>query len=252
VIVTTSGMDLISGVPTCTAPQQQQVDTSGTTFSGSCTNGAGLLGNAADLAVKRDANAPLTPTFVGGPADGGSYNFGSVPAAPTCSSSDTMSGLASCVVTGYSASVGGHSLTATATDNAGNTAMSGRSYTVLAWLLKGFYQPVDMPVVGGPIVWNTVKNGSTVPLKFEVFSGSTELTDVAAIKSFAVNQVSCANSSYEDVIELTTTGGTVLRYDSTGGQFVQNWQTPKKAGNCYSVTMTTQDLSSITAWFKLK
>ena len=40
------------------------------------------------------------------------------------------------------------------------------SYTVLAWEVRGFYQPTDMGDV-----WNTVKNGATVPLKFEVFAG---------------------------------------------------------------------------------
>ncbi len=40
--------------------------------------------------------------------------------------------------------------------------------------MKGFYAPVD---VNG--VLNTVKGGSTVPLKFEVFAGSTELTDTS-------------------------------------------------------------------------
>lgn len=164
-----------------------------------------------------------------------------------------MSGLAGCAVTGYSSEVGGHALTATATDNAGNPSPSTRTYTVLAWTMKGYYQPVDMPVVGGPNVWNTVKAGSTVPLKFEIFSGATELTDVAAVSGFSVRQVGCTDTTYVDEIELTTTGGTVLRYDSTGGQFIQNWQTPKKAGNCYSVTTSAQDnTSSITAWFKLK
>ena len=52
--------------------------------------------------------------------------------------------------------------------------------------------------------------------------------------------------------ELTTTGGTTLRYDSVAGQFIQNWQTPKKPGACYTVTMTTLDRSSISANFKLK
>jgi hypothetical protein len=33
-------------------------------------------------------------------------------------------------------------------------------------------------------VWNTVKGGSTVPLKFEIISGATELTNTSSIKSF--------------------------------------------------------------------
>ena len=50
----------------------------------------------------------------------------------------------------------------------------------------------------------------------------------------------------------TTTGGTALRYDSTAGQFIQNWQSPKVAGKCYAVTMTAQDSSTVTAYFKTK
>jgi hypothetical protein len=195
-----------------------------------------------------DLSDPTGVAFSGGPADGGSYVFGSVPAAPTCSATDAISGLAGCAVTGYSTAVGSHTMTATATDHAGRTASIVRRYTVLAWTLRGFTAPVDM---GG--VWNSVKNGATVPLKFEVFAGGTELTDTAAVAGFAVKGVACPGaSSVTDDIELTTTGGTVLRYDAVGGQFIQNWQTPKKPGACYAVTMTTADGSAITANVKLK
>ena len=51
---------------------------------------------------------------------------------------------------------------------------------------------------------------------------------------------------------MVTTGGTTLRYDSTAGQFIQNWQTPKAAGTCYLVTMWTDDGSSLLTNFKLK
>ena len=153
-----------------------------------------------------------------------------------------------CIRDSYSTAVGTHTLTATATDAVGNTATETRTYTVAAWTLSGFFQPVDM---GG--VWNTVKNGSSVPLKFKVFAGSTELTDTSAVAGFTVKGVACPSATAAtDDIELTTTGGTSLRYDSTGGQFVQNWQTPKKPGACYQVTMTTQDGSTLSALFKLK
>jgi hypothetical protein len=52
--------------------------------------------------------------------------------------------------------------------------------------------------------------------------------------------------------EVTTTGGTILRYDTTAGQFIQNWKTPTSRGTCHKVTMTTDDGSTITALFKLK
>ena len=116
-----------------------------------------------------------------------------------------------------------------------------------AWTLNGFYQPVDM---SGTL--NVVKGGSTVPLKFEVFAGQTELTETSVVTSFTQTKIACETSVPTDVIEVTTTGGTSLRYDTTGGQFIQNWKTPKLPGKCYQVTMTIQDGSSLSALFKLK
>jgi len=197
--------------------------------------------------VDVDLTAP-TITWNNGPVGGGSYYFGFVPAEPTCTADDSLSGAASCVVTGYGTGVGTHVMSATAYDNAGNKKVETRTYTVLAWTLNGFYRPVEMGKL------NTVKGGSTVPLKFNVYAGSTELTDVSVVASFKVLRVSCADMSAlpEDPIDVVSTGGTVLRYDATGGQFIQNWQTPRIASSCWIVTMTTDDGSKISADFKLK
>jgi hypothetical protein len=93
-----------------------------------------------------------------------------------------------------------------------------------------------------------------VPLKFELFKGTTELTDTSAIKQpLQAQKVSCISGAPEDLIEeLTATGGTSLRYDATGGQFIYNWKTPTGAGTCYKVTVTAQDGSTLSAYFKLK
>ena len=153
----------------------------------------------------------------------------------------------SCTVSGYGTTVGPHTVSATATDNAGNSASVSRTYTVLAWTLTGFFQPVDM---GG--VFNVVKGGSTVPLKFRIYAGTTELTDVAHVKSLKHGLVACDATAPNDDIETVATGGTSLRYDTTGGQFIYNWKTPATPGKCYSVTMTTQDGSTLNAYFKMK
>lgn len=197
--------------------------------------------------VKIDRTDPLV-SLSGGPADGGSYTWGSVPAAPTCDASDALSGLAgACSVSGYSTAVGDHTVTATAIDRAGNSAIQQLTYTVEPWHLTGFYQPVD------PGKINTVKAGSTVPLKFEVFAGDTEMTSTTAVKSFTATPYTCTAGLPEDTVDITTTGGTTLRYDTTAGQFVQNWQTPKSgSGTCYKVTTTTSDGTKLTALFKLK
>jgi MBG domain (YGX type)/YDG domain len=139
--------------------------------------------------------------------------------------------------------------TLTATNYAFTTFHNG-TLTIISWTLTGFYQPVDMP---NPLpIWNTVKGGSTVPLKFEIFAGSVERSDVGSVKSFTQAKVACDATAPTDDLEFTTTGGTSLRYDATAGQFIQNWQTPKLAGQCYMVTMTTQDNSKLVAFFKLK
>ena len=130
-----------------------------------------------------------------------------------------------------------------------NLAYTPSTLTISPWSLTGFFQPVDMPT--GGMVLNSIKGGQTVPLKFQVFAGGIEQIDVSAVKSFLLNEVSCPTTPTIDEIELTSTGGTVLRY--TGGQFIQNWQTPKTAGKCYRVTVTAADnFSTLMAYFKTK
>lgn len=206
------------------------------------------------VSFKIDQTPPTNVQFVGGSiTDGGSYYFGFIPDGPTsCTAEDATSGFDHCDISGGGSTVGSHSYTATAYDKAGNQATKELHYIVLAWTLSGFYQPVDM----GSIV-NTVKAGSTVPFKFEIFAGNTELTsttfDSKPIGTFSATKVDCTSGTSADAIEVTSTGGTSFRYDTTAGQFLYNWQTPKAgAGSCYDVTFTTLDGSSLTAHFKLK
>ena len=128
------------------------------------------------------------------------------------------------------------------TSEAGATECQNISLVII-----GFYQPVDMDGVV-----NTVKGGSTVPFKFEVFNGNVELTDTAIV-TMSVEEITCDFGAFtDDIVETVAIGGTGLRYDATAGQFVFNWKTPKKAGACYAVTATITDGPSVTALFKLK
>jgi hypothetical protein len=122
--------------------------------------------------------------------------------------------------------------------------------TIGAWTLMGFYQPVDMS--NATLIWNSIKGGSTVPLKFNIFANGVEKKALTDIQGFAVAEISCSSSAYTTDVEFTTTGGTSLRYDTTAGQFIQNWQTPKPAGKCYQARMTALDGSHLDAYFKTK
>ena len=243
----TTGSDDTSGVASCSALQTYTTpDGMGLTVNGSCTDNAGNVGNGTSAVFKFDDTDP-TLTWNIAINNGDSFYFGFVPAYPPnpCVAVDSLSGPDGCNVAGYATTVGSHTLTATAYDIAGNSYSEQRTYTVLAWTLNGFYQPVDMGKL------NIAKNGSTVPLKFEVFAGPIELTNTGIVSTF-VQKLTCGTGIATDDIENYATGGTSLRYDTTGGQFIFNWQTPKLAGNCYRVTLTTADGSSIFADFKLK
>jgi hypothetical protein len=218
----------------------------GTTFTCIATSAGGS--DTKTVTIKRDATAPAASfdDTAAGPADGATYTWGTTPDAPTCTATDALSGPEGCTVTGYSAAVGTHTLTATAKDLAGNTSTATRSYTVAPWRTAGFTKPIDMNGV-----LNTAKNGSTVPVKFQVYAGDIRVIDPAKV-AFSAAKVTCSTGTAEDAVEVTATGATSLRYDSTAGQFVYNWATPKTAGACYALTMTTADGTPTKALFKLK
>jgi hypothetical protein len=112
------------------------------------------------------------------------------------------------------------------------------------------------PTVGSTGVWNTAKGGSTVPLKFNLYNsnGGAERTSTVDVKVFDQTKLSsCGGSAGEDPVDLTITGGTSLRYDLTGKQFIQNWKTPAVGTDtCYRVSVQFMDGSSIYTFFKLK
>jgi hypothetical protein len=132
--VTFNCSDNLSGVNTCLvdggASNHVTLGDSGSgrTISGTATDNAANTSHDSVTVAKVDSTAPATPTF-NGITPGATYMPSAVPAV-SCSSSDGLSGLASCTVTGLSTALGLHTLTATATDNAGNTSTATLIYTV--------------------------------------------------------------------------------------------------------------------------
>ena len=113
--------------------------------------------------------------------------------------------------------------------NAGNTSNGTFTISVVDTTAPALTLPSDIsggllaPVNPGAL--NTVKGGSTAPLKWQVRTPSGGcITSTSIVSSFALTQVSCGSlSTAIDEVDFTTTGGTTLRYD--GNQFIQNWQT---------------------------
>ena len=109
-------------------------------------------------------------------------------------------------------------------------------------------------------MWNAIKGGNTVPMKFNIYRavGGAQVTTVADAftgSGFSAYQLpGCTGGHTDDEIPLIdlSTGATELRYDGT--QFIQNWKTPKVGGAdlCYRAVVTAKDGSTITAFFKVK
>jgi hypothetical protein len=277
--------DTLSGVNTTTSniagnTLTTEGENQSVSSTGSCVDQAGNTTSGASFTnIDIDKTAPtnIQFQFSGTPVltNNQTYEFGSVPAGPTgCSANGDISGLKSPCSTDaastYKTTVGNHTITATAEDNAGNIGHATLVYTVDPWDATGFYSPVGtdnskflpapgtLPTVNNSGEWNTVKGGSTVPLKFNVYAGSTEKTSTDDIQYLKAQQMNCSSvtgGTVGDAVDFTTTEQTSLRYSGTpgvDGQFIQNWKTPKVSGEtCYRTAVTLDDGSSIYAFFKL-
>ncbi len=84
------------------------------------------------VTINHDSSPPAAPAFTGIAAR--SFTPAQLPAAAAvgCTSSEPTSGVAACTVSGFSAALGPHTLTATATNGAGLTATATLAYSVAA------------------------------------------------------------------------------------------------------------------------
>lgn len=95
VTISTSGADTVSSPVVCTADQTLTTDTTGQTFTGSCTNDAGLSMSALPLTIKRDATGPSASLAVtAGTLGSGGWYVSDV--TISTSGIDTVSGPVSC------------------------------------------------------------------------------------------------------------------------------------------------------------
>jgi hypothetical protein len=159
---------------------------------------------------------------------------------------DTGSGVAtqSCAAVNTS-TVGPHTVTCTATDNAGNTATATASYQVV-YGFTGFTAPVDNP----PVV-NLTKAGQTVPLKWRLTdANSAPVTNLTTV-TVTVTTTSCTGGAL-DPLPPDTAGSSGLQ-NLGNGYYQYNWQTPKSyAGTCKKLALDVGDATLHTALFQFK
>jgi zinc carboxypeptidase len=159
---------------------------------------------------------------------------------------DALSGIATCdgpVPSGDpidTGTVGFHSFTVTATDQAGNFSMQTNTYQVV-WPFSGFFQPIDPP----PAL-NVSKAGSSSPMKFKL--GGYRGLGIFAAGYPQSRPISC--SSRAPLGPGTATQGAL---SFSNGQYTYTWKTEKAwEGTCREFVMTLVDGSVHTAQFRFK
>jgi hypothetical protein len=164
--------------------------------------------------------------------DGAIYD--SMPATPTCTATDDVSGVDSCaVVVTALAGAGDYGFTATARDKAGNTAtMSGR-YHVNLYKFSGFLQPINDPSIQPGAPTSVVKTGSTLPVKFQLRDAQGNLIQARTAPQWLTpvkGGLTTASVNESTGSDPGTADGT-FRWDATAQQYIYNWQTKGLAAN---------------------
>jgi len=148
--------------------------------------------------------------------------------------------------------VGTHTFTVTATDIAGNSGSSSCTYRVIYDFqgAGGFGPPV-----ANPPDTNTVRAGSTVPVKWQLPDGQGGYVSVlGVVTSLTTQEVLCLDlSSSTNEVPASTSGNSGLHYDATTQQFIYNWNTGRSmAGKCYVFFLRLNDGSVHHANFSLE
>jgi hypothetical protein len=171
-----------------------------------------------------------------------SYN---VTAADNCALAST-NGLTISPASGSSFPTGPTTVTATATDAAGNVTTSTFTVTVL-YNFTGFFQPVaNLPTV------NAVKAGQAVPVKFSL-SGNKGL-GIFALNSPSSAQYTCSSTDpTSDLTQTVDANANSINYDASSDQYNFVWKTSSSwAGTCRQLLVTLNDGSVHRANFKFK
>jgi hypothetical protein len=133
-------------------------------------------------------------------------------------------------------------VTATATDDSGNSSSCSFSVTVL-YNFTGFFSPIDNAAL------NQANAGRTIPIKFSL-SGNKGL-NIFAANFPASHQIACGSETVNDVQDATTDSNSGLSYSPD--QYHYNWKTNGAwAGTCRELVVKLNDGSTHTARFKFK
>ncbi|WP_170131147.1 PxKF domain-containing protein [Deinococcus yavapaiensis] len=145
----------------------------------------------------------------------------------------------------FAVTSGVHTVTCTATDEAGNKSAPASFTVEVNYAFNGFFQPVDM---GG--IFNKAKAGSAIPVKFTL--GGDQGLEVLAGTPIIVGVACPSGTANVDLVEETVVASNSgLKWDGT--QYVYVWKTDSRwAGQCLQLSVLLKDGSiAKTALFQL-
>jgi hypothetical protein len=215
--------------------------------SGDVYDVAGNKASSVDSAAfKIDSTAPTSIQFIGINAQ--TYPISDLPAggAISCIANGDVSGLSSCVVTGYSAAYGSHTLTATATDNAGGQSVGQLTYLV-GLASGGILSPVYSTANPDDSNKSSFKIKSVIPIKFNLYldAAHTQLMMTPPTGSYARLSLFKWSGSIStlDAVDFVSAGSAntdgLFRWTgSPDYQYVYNLATSGKSPGTYYVYIT--------------
>jgi hypothetical protein len=236
-----------SGVATCDhGPFTIADNVNGQTVTANATDNVGHSSQRSVTVQMVDSTAPAAPAFTGISAQ--LYPVNSLPAqsAIGCTSTDATSGVKNCVVTGYSNAIGSHTLTATATDNAGNSSTSSLTYTV-GFQAGNILAPVLAPAGDqtNPTApdLQVFKIKSTVPLKFQFYLDAARTTLLTtppagstAFLTVAKYSTSTTSTDQTDLVTGAADSGNQFRWSPN--QYIYNMATSQLTAGTYWCQIT--------------
>ena len=220
--------DALSGMKTCPKDEVVNSNGAGQKATGQAVDAAG---NKASATVTVDIDQ-VQPAVKAVGVDKAIYTLGEKP-SPTCSATDEHSGVASCAVStsgGSANGVGEYTVTATATDKAGNTATDSVRYRVV-YQWDGFRQPITATAHDQGAV-SVFKAGSTIPVKYQL-----KKADGTVVQGVAGSWITPLKGAVtfapltDEGTSVAADSGSLFRWDATDRQWIYNWATAKADAN---------------------